>query len=120
MEENKKDYVLKNSASGKFRLAKISKLTKIYTKDAGGTKLEFKTLPYEEGINIEKKSSLFDTDDDYYYYVIGTIRPDDRGHTSYEDCAFRTFTNVSTDEFDEVRELIIFADEYLSKLLNDR
>lgn len=118
MEENKKDYVLKTSASGKFRLAKISKLTNIYTKDAGGTKLEFKTLPYEAGINIEKKSSSPDTD--VYYYVIGTIRPDGREDINYEDCAFRTFNNVSTDEFDEVKELVLFADNYLNELLKNK
>ena len=120
MKEIKKNYVLKTSASGKFRLAKISKLTNINIKDTGKPHFEFKTLSYEEGINIEKRGIKEDNANDFYYYVIGTVRPDGRGNTNYEDCDFRTFNNVRTDEFDEFKELVLFADNYLNELLKNK
>lgn len=93
---------LVNSTFTKFRLAPIMRVKSV-DKLIKGEKDSIETLPFAEGVNIEKKSKNFDS-----YFVIGTVKIGKEGF-DYEDCGFRTIDEIRADEFIEFKNIIEYA-----------
>ena len=103
---------LVNSTFTNFRLAPIMRIKSV-EKLIKGDEDCVETLSLSEGINIEKKSKNYDS-----YFVIGTIRRN-KDEFEYEDCGFRTFDEVSADEFIDLKNIIEYA-KILLELFKDR
>ena len=101
-EEDKEMIDLVNSNFTNFRLAPILRLKSV-EKLIKGDEDCIETLSLFEGVNIEKKAKKSDS-----YFIIGTIRAN-KDYFKYEDYGFRTFNEVCTDEFVELKKIIEYA-----------
>ncbi len=94
-----------------FRVAKISKVTKIVEKtDDKGLGLEFEQRPMSEGLAVEKRC------EDGCYIVVAFIDWDDqKEECHYRDVCFRTAEEVNSKNINEFKKAVKQAREFVYK-----